>query len=224
MLMVHLFVISYRQNHIKMKGVACIVLAFVAIALSQEAKDKDGERPTVFQRLIPADVLRGINQSTWVHQTSSNYSTSKYYFHVLHRFPWNLFCFHKMCYLRAWCILGLEAILRKVYLRCPTGKLASKLSNTCIFNVYYNIKILNWQGRLWELVEDCGPLPKPNPKCKLSEKTNKTADFPGCCPLFECEAGVQLEYPEVPSAPNAGPGSSSAAAPAGTQAVSPAKQ
>ena len=45
------------------------------------------------------------------------------------------------------------------------------------------------QGRLWELVEDCGPLPKPNPKCKLSDKTNKTADFPDCCPLFDCEKG-----------------------------------
>ncbi|XP_018917973.1 uncharacterized protein [Bemisia tabaci] len=51
---------------------------------------------------------------------------------------------------------------------------------------------------LLELVEDCGPLPKNNPKCKLSEKTNKTAPFPECCPIFECEEGVKLEYPEIP--------------------------
>ncbi|XP_029174006.1 uncharacterized protein LOC114942741 [Nylanderia fulva] len=56
-------------------------------------------------------------------------------------------------------------------------------------------------GRLFELVEDCGPLPKANPKCKLSEKTNKTASFPDCCPIFECEEGVQLEYPDIPTLP-----------------------
>ncbi|XP_046743950.1 uncharacterized protein LOC124409977 [Diprion similis] len=52
---------------------------------------------------------------------------------------------------------------------------------------------------LLELVEDCGPLPKSNPKCKLSEKTNKTASFPDCCPIFECEEGAKLEYPEIPT-------------------------
>ncbi|XP_008556857.1 uncharacterized protein LOC130663372 [Microplitis mediator] len=56
-------------------------------------------------------------------------------------------------------------------------------------------------GRLFELVEDCGPLPKANPKCKLSEKTNKTASFPDCCPIFECEEGAKLEYPEIPTVP-----------------------
>ncbi|PSN51332.1 hypothetical protein C0J52_15718 [Blattella germanica] len=54
-------------------------------------------------------------------------------------------------------------------------------------------------GHLLELVEDCGPLPKPNPKCKLSEKTNKSAAFPDCCPIFECEDGAKLEYPEIPT-------------------------
>nr|XP_022907136.1 uncharacterized protein LOC111418717 [Onthophagus taurus] len=54
--------------------------------------------------------------------------------------------------------------------------------------------------RLLELVEDCGPLPLANPKCKLDEeKTNKTAPFPGCCPKFACEEGVKLEYPEIPT-------------------------
>ncbi|KAK2583401.1 hypothetical protein KPH14_009388 [Odynerus spinipes] len=56
-------------------------------------------------------------------------------------------------------------------------------------------------GRLFELVEDCGPLPKANPKCKLSDKTNKTASFPDCCPIFECEDGAKLEYPEIPTLP-----------------------
>lgn len=49
-----------------MKGIACVVLAVVAVAWSQEAKDKEGERPTVFQRLIPADVLRGKNIASWL--------------------------------------------------------------------------------------------------------------------------------------------------------------
>ncbi|CAK1546485.1 unnamed protein product [Leptosia nina] len=56
--------------------------------------------------------------------------------------------------------------------------------------------------RLLELVEDCGPLPLANPKCKLdTEKTNKTAPFPGCCPIFTCEDGAKLEYPELPTPP-----------------------
>ena len=44
-----------------MKAVACLVVALVAVTLSQDTpKDKDSsERPGVFQRLIPADVLRG---------------------------------------------------------------------------------------------------------------------------------------------------------------------
>ncbi|KAK5638559.1 hypothetical protein RI129_012854 [Pyrocoelia pectoralis] len=55
-------------------------------------------------------------------------------------------------------------------------------------------------GALLELVEDCGPLPVANPKCKLDEeKTNKTAEFPKCCPIFTCEPGAKLEYPEIPT-------------------------
>ncbi|KAH8272467.1 hypothetical protein KR044_005217 [Drosophila immigrans] len=55
-------------------------------------------------------------------------------------------------------------------------------------------------SKLLELVEDCGPLPLSlsSNKCKLdTEKTNKTAQFPFCCPIFTCEPGVKLEYPEV---------------------------
>jgi len=52
--------------------------------------------------------------------------------------------------------------------------------------------------KLLELVEDCGPLPLANDKCKLdTEATNKTAAFPYCCPKFSCEAGAKLEYPEI---------------------------
>ncbi|XP_039967974.1 uncharacterized protein LOC126765757 [Bactrocera neohumeralis] len=64
--------------------------------------------------------------------------------------------------------------------------------STCVLNEETPSKLL-------ELVEDCGPLPLANDKCKLdTEKTNKTAPFPYCCPIFTCESGVKLEYPEIP--------------------------
>ncbi|XP_018797576.1 PREDICTED: uncharacterized protein LOC108974299 [Bactrocera latifrons] len=64
--------------------------------------------------------------------------------------------------------------------------------STCVQNDETSAKLL-------ELVEDCGPLPLANDKCKLdTEKTNKTAPFPYCCPIFTCESGVKLEYPEIP--------------------------
>ncbi|XP_060661189.1 uncharacterized protein LOC132794913 isoform X1 [Drosophila nasuta] len=65
--------------------------------------------------------------------------------------------------------------------------------STCVQNEENPAKLL-------ELVEDCGPLPLSlsNDKCKLdTEKTNKTAQFPFCCPIFTCEPGAKLEYPEV---------------------------
>lgn len=72
-------------------------------------------------------------------------------------------------------------------------------------NLHDNKQTLRWLiniflffYRLLELVEDCGPLPLANDKCKLdTEKTNKTAAFPYCCPIFTCEPGVKLEYPEA---------------------------
>lgn len=33
----------------------------------------------------------------------------------------------------------------------------------------------------------------------VTEKTNKTAAFPDCCPIFTCEEGAKLEYPEIPT-------------------------
>ncbi|XP_016976307.1 uncharacterized protein LOC108042496 [Drosophila rhopaloa] len=63
--------------------------------------------------------------------------------------------------------------------------------STCVQNEENELKLL-------ELVEDCGPLPLANDKCKLdTEKTNKTASFPYCCPIFTCEPGVKLEYPDI---------------------------
>lgn len=38
----------------------------------------------------------------------------------------------------------------------------------------------------------------------FTEKTNKTAPFPGCCPIFTCEDGAKLEYPELPTPPPEG--------------------
>jgi len=134
-----------------MKTVACLLAALLAVALSQDAKEKEtGERPSVFQRLIPADVLRDFPGTCFASTRCATFEPGA---------TWELkpFC----------------------------GK------STCIAQ----------QGRLWELVEDCGPLPKPNKACKLSDKTNKTADFPKCCPVFECEPGVTLEYPDIQSPP-----------------------
>lgn len=69
-----------------------------------------------------------------------------------------------------------------------------------------------------ELVEDCGPLPLANDKCKLdTERTLKSAPFPACCPRFVCEDGVQLEYPEIAPA-------AAAAAAAGSTEASAEKQ
>lgn len=65
-----------------------------------------------------------------------------------------------------------------------------KIKHFCLNNRFH--------FRLLELVEDCGPLPLANDKCKLdTDRTNKTASFPHCCPHFVCEDGVKLEYPEV---------------------------
>lgn len=64
----------------------------------------------------------------------------------------------------------------------------------------------NNPAQLLELVEDCGPLPLANDKCKLdTDKTNKTAPFPYCCPKFTCEPGVKLEYPDVKAPEAAAP-------------------
>jgi len=150
-----------------MKAVACLVVAMVAVTFSQDApKDKESnssERPGVFQRLIPADVLRDFPGTCFASTRCATFEPGA---------SWDLkpFC----------------------------GR------STCVAQ----------QGRLWELVEDCGPLPKANPKCKLSDKTNKTADFPQCCPIFDCEPGVTLEYPDLPPRPEGGSTSGGPSSPA----------
>lgn len=47
---------------------------------------------------------------------------------------------------------------------------------------------------LMERVQDCGPQPRRHPKCK-NVNLNADTPFPSCCPKFECEDGVELEYP-----------------------------
>lgn len=50
---------------------------------------------------------------------------------------------------------------------------------------------------LKEVVEDCGPLPKPNPQCGITNENARNETYPACCPVFECTPGVQLEYPTL---------------------------
>lgn len=88
----------------------------------------------------------------------------------------------------------------------PTGEYHSLGYTKTIYislspSLEHSVK-LNWNShhihRLHELVEDCGPLPIANDRCKLdTERTNKSAPFPYCCPKFACEPGVKLEYPEI---------------------------
>jgi len=47
---------------------------------------------------------------------------------------------------------------------------------------------------LAEQVTECR-LPKENPKCKIINLADREKNFPACCPVFQCEEGVKLEYP-----------------------------
>lgn len=79
-----------------------------------------------------------------------------------------------------------------------SAKKSHKSKRSLIDSKINSYKPLSINFRLLELVEDCGPLPLANDKCKLdTERTNKTASFPYCCPHFTCEDGVKLEYPEI---------------------------
>ncbi|KAK2725579.1 U-scoloptoxin(16)-Sm2a-like [Artemia franciscana] len=75
---------------------------------------------------------------------------------------------------------------------CKTHKVGEKWSLAPFCGISECIK--GDDGKLLEKVSDCGPLPKPNNKCKLSPKTNLNATFPDCCPKFDCEPGVKLEF------------------------------
>ncbi|XP_076068483.1 uncharacterized protein LOC143040914 [Oratosquilla oratoria] len=59
------------------------------------------------------------------------------------------------------------------------------------------------EGGLVEVVEDCGPLPIPDERCRILNEADRNSTFPECCPVFECEEGVELTYldPEAPTAP-----------------------
>jgi hypothetical protein len=89
--------------------------------------------------------------------------------------------------------------------RCSTIEVGQTWELTPFCGRSTCVKAEGDDSTLLELVEDCGPLPKANPKCKLSDKVNKTAPFPDCCPSFDCEPGVKLEYPDLPVAPADGP-------------------
>ncbi|XP_075219130.1 uncharacterized protein LOC142323418 [Lycorma delicatula] len=152
-----------------MRFQAALLLAIgitLAIAADKKAADSkpaaaDGERPKIFSRVIPADVLRD---------------------------------FPGMCFAST---------------RCAT----IEPGHTWELSPFCGRSKCHKEGdHLFELVEDCGPLPIANDKCKFSEKTNKTAPFPDCCPIFECEPGVKLEYPEIPAAAEVTPAPAAAAA------------
>lgn len=93
--------------------------------------------------------------------------------------------------------MGTFTILWKINL-CPIRRYSTKVSTSKKTSRIKKNQKPFFFFRLLELVEDCGPLPLANDKCRLdTEKTNKTAPFPFCCPNFTCEAGVKLEYPEI---------------------------
>ncbi|XP_076068484.1 uncharacterized protein LOC143040915 [Oratosquilla oratoria] len=54
-------------------------------------------------------------------------------------------------------------------------------------------------GNLIERVEDCGPQPDPNSKCRNVNLHNLDKIFPECCPEFECAPGAKLTYPPLTS-------------------------
>ena len=70
--------------------------------------------------------------------------------------------------------------------------------------------------RLAEEVSDCGPLVdlEKTPGCKLlKDEFDPKAEFPDCCPKYDCEEGVEVAYvtpkgkedkPKESSAPSGG--------------------
>merc|ERR1711942_21704 len=68
-------------------------------------------------------------------------------------------------------------------------------------------------GRLAEEVTDCGPAVdlKATPGCQLLKgEADPKANFPDCCPVYDCEEGVEVKYVEPPKPKKAeAPGESS---------------
>merc|ERR1739838_701127 len=57
-------------------------------------------------------------------------------------------------------------------------------------------------GRLAEEVTDCGPVVdlKKTPGCQLLKgEADPKADYPDCCPVYDCEEGTEVVYVTPPS-------------------------
>ncbi|KAK8397025.1 hypothetical protein O3P69_005190 [Scylla paramamosain] len=77
-------------------------------------------------------------------------------------------------------------------------------STTCSFyepGVTWNLVVFCGQATcmknetgFFEIVEDCGPAPKANEQCQQI-LAPPGADFPHCCPKYDCLPGVTLEFP-----------------------------
>merc|ERR1712029_629658 len=56
-------------------------------------------------------------------------------------------------------------------------------------------------GRLAEEITDCGPVVdlKATPGCQLLKgEADPKANYPDCCPVYDCEEGVEVKYVEPP--------------------------
>merc|ERR1711976_300144 len=57
-------------------------------------------------------------------------------------------------------------------------------------------------GRLAEEVTDCGPVVdlELSPGCQLvKDGADPKADFPACCPVYDCEEGTEVKYVKTPA-------------------------
>lgn len=127
-----------------------------------------------------------------------HYSDCFYFLFFIYRFPGNVLCVYALRHRWARQNMGTNTILWSIHL-CFSQR-SSKQVIRVHLSYYFAERFTCdlYPFRLLELVEDCGPLPIANDRCKLdTERTNKTAPFPYCCPKFTCEPGVKLEYPEI---------------------------
>jgi len=106
-----------------MKAVLCLVAAFAAASLSQDTKSDD-QRGQIFQRLIPADTLRGkhnILNNQMIEIIILCITWCSWCIFDVDRFPWNLLCIHKMCNFWTRCAMGFETVLWTFHL-CGTTR------------------------------------------------------------------------------------------------------
>ena len=57
-------------------------------------------------------------------------------------------------------------------------------------------------GRLAEEVTDCGPVVdlEATPGCRLvKDGADPKADFPACCPVYDCDEGTEVKYVKTPA-------------------------